>query len=273
MTMVMQLANPQRLHAATPDAVRAGLARDEIRLALQPIVELGGGAIAGFEALVRWEHPQRGTLSAAELLPQAETDRSLIELGAWVLERACGLAAAWPDGDTPLPIHVNLSGPELADPGLPFRLRRVLTQTGLAPERLCLEVSQALVLADLGRPRAALGALRELGVRCALDDVGADMPPLSVLGELGVDVVKVHPAVTSGIVRRPRDRALVAALVTYCGALGIDVIAEGVEDGRTAAALAQMGCAAGQGYHLMVPHPAELIGDLIAARRSRALPR
>jgi EAL domain-containing protein (putative c-di-GMP-specific phosphodiesterase class I) len=269
---VMELANPQRLHSVAPDPVRTGLARHEIRLALQPIVELAGGAIAGFEALVRWEHPQRGTLGAAELLPQAGTHRSLIELGAWVLEHACALAAAWPDGEAPLPIHVNLSAPELADPGLPFRLRRVLARTGLAPERLCLEVPQAAALVDVERTQAALSALRELGVRCALDDVGTDMPPLAALAGLGLDVVKIDPSVTSGVVRRPRDRAFVAAVLTYCGALGIGAIAEGVEDGQTAAVLARLGCEAGQGYHLMVPHPAELIGDLIAARRSRATP-
>jgi EAL domain-containing protein (putative c-di-GMP-specific phosphodiesterase class I) len=235
-------------------------ARDELRLSFQPIVELATSRILAFEALVRWEHPERGSLRPPELIPLAEKSGSILELGSWVLEQACAHAAAWP---TPLPVHINLAPAELADPGLPDRVRRILERTGLVPERLCFEVA-------LPADRDALRRLRSTGAALAIDDLGPDLPPLLHLTALAADMLKIDGSTTGGILRRPRDRALVAALLELCRALGIRVVAEGVEDAATAALLARMGCQAAQGYHLMVPHPAELMGDLVAAPRARS---
>jgi EAL domain-containing protein (putative c-di-GMP-specific phosphodiesterase class I) len=245
--------------------VRSGLARDELRLSFQPIVELGGGRILALEALVRWEHPELGTVRPPELIPLAELSGSILELGSWVLEHACAYAVAWP---TSLPVHVNLAAAELADPSLPERVRRTLDRTGLEPGRLCLEVGARAALAD----REALRPLRSTGVALAIDDLGPDLPPLMDLTALAADVFKIDDSTTRGMLRHPRDRALVAALLAFCRPLGIRVVAEGVEDVETAALLARMGCKAAQGYHLMVPHPAELIGDVVNAGRARSTP-
>jgi EAL domain-containing protein (putative c-di-GMP-specific phosphodiesterase class I) len=245
--------------------LRSGLARDELRLSFQPIVELGGDRILALEALVRWEHPELGTVRPPELIPLAESSGSMLELGSWVLEQACAHAVTWP---TPLPVHVNLAAAELADPALPERVRRTLDCTGLDPERLCLEIGAHAALAG----RDALRPLRSTGAALALDDLGPDLPPLMRLSALAADVFKIDGSTTRGMLRRPRDRALVAALLAFCRPLGIRVVAEGVEDAETAALLARMGCEAAQGYHLMVPHPAELLGDLVTAGRVRSTP-
>ena len=233
---------------------------------------LPGGEVSAFEASVRWEHPELGTVRPAELIPRAERERSIPELGTRVLEPACALAAAWPADGASLAVHVNLSGSELADAGLPERVRQTPAQTRLEPAWLCLEVSERTVNADPERTAAALRALRETGVALALDDLGPNMPPLAALTELPVEVVKIDRSVTYGIGRRPRDRALVAAVLTYCDVLGIRTIAEGAEDAGTASTLADIGCTAAQGYHLTVPHPAEVIADLLSRRPSRPTP-
>jgi EAL domain-containing protein (putative c-di-GMP-specific phosphodiesterase class I) len=245
--------------------LRSGLDRGELRLSFQPIVELATGRIVAFEALVRFEHPELGTVRPPELLPLVERDGAILELGSWVLEEACTHAAAWP---TSLPVHVNLAPAELADPALPERVRRTLERTGLEPGRLCLEVGAPAALAG----GEALRPLRATGVALAIDDAGPDLPPLMQLTALPVAVLKIDGATTRGVLRRPRDRALVAALLAFCGPLGIRVVAEGVEDAETAALLARLGCEAAQGYHLMVPHPAELLGDLVTAGRTRSTP-
>jgi EAL domain-containing protein (putative c-di-GMP-specific phosphodiesterase class I) len=245
--------------------LRSGLARDELRLSFQPIVELGSGRIVALEALVRWESPERGTVRPPELIPLVEQGGSILELGSWVLEQACAHAVAWP---APLPVHVNLAAAELADPALRERVRRTLDRTGLEPGRLCLEVGGQTALAA----RDALRRLRSTGVALAIDDLGPDLPPLMQLTALAADVFKIDGSTTRGVLRRPRDRALVAALLAFCAPLGIRVVAEGVEDAETAALLARMGCEAAQGYHLMVPHPAELLGDLVTVGRARSTP-
>jgi EAL domain-containing protein (putative c-di-GMP-specific phosphodiesterase class I) len=147
--------------------LRSGLARDELRLSFQPIVELGTGRIVALEALVRWESPELGTVRPRELIPLAEQGGSILELGSWVLEEACAHAAAWP---APLPVHVNIAAAELADPALPERVRRTLERTGLGPGRLCLEVGAQTALAG----RDALRRLRPTGVALAIDDLGPD---------------------------------------------------------------------------------------------------
>jgi len=237
----------------------------ELRLSFQPIVELRSDRVLALEALVRWEDPDAGTVHPPELIPLAEHGGSILELGLWVLEDACAQAAAWP---APLPVHVNVAIAELADPALPERVRDVLDRTGLEPGRLCLEVGARAALIG----RAALRPLRATGVALAIDDLGPDLPPLLELTALEADVFKIDGATTRGLLRRPRDRAIVAALLAFCRPLGIRVVAEGVEDAETAALLARMGCEAAQGYHLMVPHPGELIGDVVAAGRARSAP-
>lgn len=251
------------------DELRAALARGEVRLSFQPIVELAGGRVIALEALVRWERPELGTVRAVELIALAEEEGAILELGAWVLERACAEAAGWPAGAAPLPVHVNLSAAELADPALPGRVRQTLARTGLAPERLWLEVRAATAMADAERACLTLEFLRAIGVKIALDNLGTDLPPLRELTRLPADMLKIDRSTTCALTRRPRDRAVVAALVALARALGIGVVAAGVEDAATAGVLDGLGCGAAQGYHLMVPHPAELLGDLVTRRRAR----
>jgi EAL domain-containing protein (putative c-di-GMP-specific phosphodiesterase class I) len=237
-----------------------GPARDELRLSLQPIVDLGGRILA-LEALVRWEHPELGTVRPPELIPLAEHSGSILQLGSWVLEQACAHAVTWP---TPLPVHVNVGATELADRALPDRIRRTLEDTGLAPARLCLEIGVGAALADPG----ALRSLRRTGVALAIDDIGPDLPPLMELIRLEADMLKIDRSTTCAMVRRPRHRALVAALLALCAPLGIRVVAGGVEDAETAALRARMGCEPALGLHHIGPYPAELCGEVAAPGRA-----
>jgi EAL domain-containing protein (putative c-di-GMP-specific phosphodiesterase class I) len=147
-------------------------------------------------------------------------------------------------------------------------VRRTLDRTGLAPERLWLEVSPAVLMAD-ERAQLAVDLLRSSGVRIVLDDLGSDLVPLAELAQLPVDMLKIDRPTTAAVSRRPRDRALVSALVVLAQTMEVPLVAEGVEDAETAEVLADLGCEAAQGYHLVVPQPSELIGDLLIGRRSR----
>ena len=233
----------------TERELRNALAAEELELYYQPIVSLWGAPPLGCEALLRW--PRDGRLIApAEFVPLAEQSGLIIPLGAWVLDTAIREATAWHAGGHPLTVAVNLSARQLSDETLDALVGELLERHGLSPAALCLEVTETAVLRDPGAAATALAALRERGVRIAIDDFGTGYSSLRHLSDLPVDIIKLDRTFVAGLSgeRPQRSRAILMAAAAASHELGIDLIAEGVEDERQLEALREVGCAWAQGH-------------------------
>jgi EAL domain-containing protein (putative c-di-GMP-specific phosphodiesterase class I) len=196
-------------------------------------------------------------VSPAEFIPLAEESGLIIPIGAWVIGAACRAAASWPI-EQPLGVSVNLSPRQLHDAGLPSVVAEALRESGLAPERLTLEVTESAAIQDLEAAAEALADLKRLGVRLALDDFGAGYSSLAHLRRLPVDVVKLDRAFVSGAeAERSSDRAVVSAIAALGHALGLEVVAEGIETHQQQLNARAAGCDTGQGYYFSRPLGAE----------------
>jgi len=226
--------------------------RAELVLHYQPVVELKSGEIIGFEALVRWDHPERGLLPPVEFIPLAEETGQILPIDRWVLLQACCQARQWqvehPDR-RPIEISVNLSTRQLEDDSVVDLVRLALEVSGLAPECLVLEVTESFVLRDEVAGARRLRALRELGVRLAIDDFGTGYSSLSYLRTLPVDVLKIDRSFVGGLGTVDEDASLVLAILSLADSLGLDSVAEGVENEVQREALVALGCMQGQGWH------------------------
>jgi diguanylate cyclase (GGDEF)-like protein len=224
----------------------------QLLLHYQPIVELRTGQIVGMEALVRWQHPQRGLLLPGEFIPLAEETGQVLPIDRWVLLQACCQARQWQlevMNGAPLEVSVNLSTRQLEDDQVIDMVKLALEVSGLAPESLVLEVTESFVLRDEVAGARRLRSLRELGVRLAIDDFGTGYSSLSYLRQLPVDVLKIDRSFTAGIGENQEDVALVQAIMRLADSLGLDAVAEGVEDANQRDVLVSLGCAQGQGWH------------------------
>ena len=243
-------------------ALRSELAgavgREEFRLHYQPIVDLDSGRPMGFEALLRWQHPTRGLLAPGAFLDVLEDSDADSPVAEWVLERACSDATEWPPE---LFVSVNVSPRQLARPELARRVSDVLARTGLAPGRLWIEVTEDRPL-DEHQDIADVLRLRDLGVRVALDDFGTGYAGLTYLQRLPADIVKIDMVFVQQVVHDPVSRGIVMAVVGLAEALGLLVVAEGVETVEQASALRQMGVALAQGYLWGRPMPT--LGEVVS---------
>ena len=224
----------------------------ELVLHYQPIVELRTGRIVGMEALVRWDHPDRGLLPPGEFVPLAEETGQILGIDRWVLLQACCQARQWQRevlSGGPLEVSVNLSTRQLEDDSVVDMVKLALEVSGLAPECLVLEVTESFVLRDEVAGARRLRALRELGVRLAIDDFGTGYSSLSYLRQLPVDVLKIDRSFTTRLGDSAEDDALVHAIMRLADSLGLRAVAEGVEDAGQRDALVEMGCTQGQGWH------------------------
>jgi diguanylate cyclase (GGDEF)-like protein/PAS domain S-box-containing protein len=237
----------------TESALRRALERGELRLHYQPEVDLASGAIAGFEALIRWEHPTRGLLAPSQFIPLAEETGLIVGIGEWVLHEACRTAVAWPQ---PLTLSVNLSARQLAQPDLVASVRRALSETGIDPANLCLEITESAVMAAGAATTAQLRALKSLGVRLAIDDFGTGFSSLVHLRRFPVDMLKIDGTFVAGLGDEPQDASIAAAVISLAHALGLTTVAEGVETEQQAGILRQLGCDLGQGHLFARPAPA-----------------
>lgn len=247
--------------------LRLAVERGELRVFFQPLYTLIGGHPFGAEALIRWEHPQRGLLPPSEFLPLAEQHDDLIAaIGAWVLAEACEQAVAWPEPEPgkPLLLTVNLSPRQLADPGLPEALRRVLDRTGIDPARVGLEVSEdAFVQTPVGGD--ALLRLKEMGVRLLLDDVDGASSPKGAIDRFAFDDLKLDRLLIAALDARDDAEALVAVatIVELARSRDVGVIAEGVESITQLERLSRLGIDLGQGYYFSRPLPANGMEALV----------
>ena len=253
--------------AAVDDATRleaelsGAVARGELRLHYQPVVDLGSGRITGVEALVRWQHPQRGLLGPDRFIPLAERTGSIIEIGEWVLASACAalrtLHAAYPG----LSMAVNLSDSQLVAPRLYDHVRRALRQNAIVPATLILEVTESVLVANPAAV-AKLAQLKTLGLRLAIDDFGTGYSALSYLRRISLDILKVDREFTQGV-DSPDGLKLVRGIVQLGLLIGLDLIAEGIERPEQIGPLLQAGCQEGQGFLFSRPVDGEELSALL----------
>jgi len=232
--------------------LRHALDNEELRLFYQPIVHLGDETLLGYEALVRWEHPTRGLLPPAAFLDAAENNRLTSKLGAWVLHRACTDAAEWPDD---LRVHVNISARHLAEDGFSELVADALAESGLAPERLELEITESTALFAAEATLHSVAVVTDAGVTLALDDFGTGYSAITALHRLPIHTVKIDRSFVADVVTEPATAALVQGLLQLGRGMGLQVIAEGIEDLDQAAWLLDHGCAMAQGYAFGRPAP------------------
>ncbi|GAA2572046.1 hypothetical protein GCM10010435_53220 [Winogradskya consettensis] len=240
--------------------LRRALDAGEFEVHYQPIVHLNGERTVGVEALVRWNHPERGLLPPAAFLDLAEALGLLPRLGGWVLEQACRQAAVWQAQEPGFELNVNLSASQLGNPDLIDEVRDILDRTGLPPSLLVLELTESVALVDLIESARVLGALKSLGVRIALDDFGTGFSSLSHLGALPVDVVKIDKSFVQAM-QESNGASVAEAVLQIARTFNLAPVAEGVEDAEQASRLRELNCAQAQGYHFAKPMPA---GDLTA---------
>ena len=228
-------------------------ARGELTLAYQPVLGVRSRAILGFEALLRWQHSVEGAIPPSDIVPLAEETGLIVPIGAWVLRQACAEASLWAD---PIRVAVNLSPVQFRDPGLVATVREALALSGLAPQRLELEVTESVLLAASEANVATLHALRQLGVRIAMDDFGTGYCSLSYLQRFPFDTIKIDRSFVNRLGDDPHSTAIVRAVIGLGASLGIVTVAEGVETEAQFAQLRAEGCGEVQGYLFGRPAPA-----------------
>ncbi|MEJ7871980.1 MAG: EAL domain-containing protein [Rubrobacteraceae bacterium] len=249
--------------------LRRALEREEFRVYYQPEVSLEDGRIMGFEALVRWEHPERGLVSPQEFIPVAEETGLIVPLGEWVLEEACRQAREWQEqnpSNLPLIMSVNLSARQFKQPGLAKSIAEVLRKHGLEPRGLILEITESMVVADVDSAIVTLRELRDLGVRIAIDDFGTGYSSLAYLKRFPVDYLKIDRSFVDGLGRDATDKGLVSAAITLAHTLGLEAVAEGVETAEQLEHLRELGCELAQGYYFWKPSPGETASEILAAQ-------
>ena len=250
--------------------LRAALGTGQLVLHYQPIIELETGAIACAEALVRWERPGGGLVPPSDFIGLAEQSGLIVPLGREVLERACVQARAWQgEPGAPRAVSVNVSARQLIDPDFVATVEHALQSSGLAPQRLILEITETAFMRDPDAAAARLRELRELGLRAALDDFGTGYSSLSYLRDLPVQFLKVARPFIAQMQRSPQDLALVRSIVELGRGLEMGVVAEGIETEEQAAALRSLSCPYGQGFLLGRPQ-APVAGRAEARPSARA---
>jgi diguanylate cyclase (GGDEF)-like protein/PAS domain S-box-containing protein len=246
--------------------LRRAIRQGQLRLVYQPIVRLDTGQVVGFEALVRWQHPERGLLAPADFIPPAEETGLIVPLGQCVLGEACLQAAAWQrrrGTGPPLRMSVNVSAKELQHPGWAADVAGTLADTGLEPSYLVLELTESVLMEDAEATSIRLEELRRLGVRIAIDDFGTGYSSLGYLRRLPVDVLKIDKSFIDGVALGPHESALARAVVKLARTLGLDAVAEGISDRRQLAELRRLRCPYGQGYYFSRPQTVEVIEELL----------
>ncbi len=255
----------------TERSLHRALERRELLLHYQPVVELGGGTTVGFEALVRWHHPERGLIGPQRFIPVAEESGLIIPIGAWVLEQACHQLRRWHQLEPTGPagsVEVNLSARQVDDPEIVRTVEQVLTRTGLSPEHLTLEITESALMKDAAAALVVLRALKEIGVLLAIDDFGTGYSSLSYLQRFPLDIVKIDRTFVEVLGSGPEGEEIVAAVISLAHALGLDVVAEGVETVEQLIVLRALRCDLAQGYLFSRPLAEHELRDGFDLRRS-----
>lgn len=252
-----------QLRALLLQDLRDALPADQLTLHYQPFVDARTGSVTGCEALLRWGHPTRGMISPAEFIPLAEESGLITTIGKWVIERACRSAVRWP-GD--VRVSVNVSPRQFKDSHLPAHIEAVLSATGLAPRRLEIEVTEAVLIDDAGSALEILRRIRAIGVKLALDDFGTGYSSLSYLRDFPFDKVKIDRSFVRDIEDRRDSQVIVQGIRSIALGLGMTITAEGVETAGQAQRLRTSGCHELQGFLFSKPRPEAEIPALLEQR-------
>jgi len=239
--------------------LKSAVANGELFLEYQP-QRCAGGEVIGFEALVRWQHPQRGIVPPAEFIPIAEETDLIVGIGEWVLREACREAASW---QRPLQVAVNVSAIQFRRGNLQQMVDSVLRESGISPARLELEITEGVLIENVARATQMLKGLKGLGVSIALDDFGTGYSSLSYLQSFPLDRIKIDRSFIASLGRTDRSLAIVRAVIGLAHGLGLPAVAEGVETNEQLAALVSEGCDEMQGYLIGRPRRIEVYANLL----------
>jgi len=248
--------------------LRRAVEREEFRLHYQPIMSLKNTQLTGFEALVRWQHPERGLVMPNEFIPMAEDTGLIAPIGHWVLHEACRQVKAWQDQfgcGLSLSVNVNLSGKQFSQADLIEQISSVLEQTGLEAHHLKLEITETAVMEKAEAATAMLGQLRDIGVKLHIDDFGTGYSSLSYLHRFPVDVLKIDRSFVSRMGLGDGNFEIVQTIIQLAHNLGMEVTAEGVETAEQMDQLRALRCEYGQGYYFSPAVDAERAKQMIAA--------
>ncbi|MFL6722450.1 MAG: putative bifunctional diguanylate cyclase/phosphodiesterase [Sphingomonas sp.] len=250
--------------------LRRALEKGQLELHYQPLINLKSGEVAGFEALARWSHEQRGEISPTEFIPVAEESGLILQLGRWAMDRAAQTLAGWDreaGGKLPLYVAVNLSAIQVARDDIPAMVESALKSSGLSGDRLTLELTESSIVQDPVRATRVFDALKALGATLAMDDFGTGYSSLAYLQRLPIDVLKIDKSFVCGMMVDPDAVAIVRAVLSLAEALGMSTTAEGIETVELATTLATLGCASGQGFYFAKPLKADVAIDYWKSRR------
>ena len=252
--------------------LRRAIERQEFRLHYQPIVSLKSNRVTGFEALARWQHPERGLVSPAEFIPVAEETGLIVPIGAWVLREACRQMRAWQvqfPVHSPLTISVNISGKQFSQPDLIKQIKQILHETGLDARSLKLEITESVLMENAESAVAMIVQLQNLGIRLSMDDFGTGYSSLSYLHRFPIDTLKIDRSFVNDVDVDAEKIEIISTVVALAWNLGMDVVAEGVETKKQMYQLKALKCEFGQGYFFSRPLDSEKAGALIAAEPQR----
>jgi EAL domain-containing protein (putative c-di-GMP-specific phosphodiesterase class I) len=244
-----EIAQRARARAQLAFELRRALERGEFELVYQPKYDLESGTPCGAEALLRWIHPARGVVAPAEFIPVLEDTGLIVQVGEWVIRRACEDLKGWiAAGREPLPVAVNLSARQFRQPDLHEKIERIVTSAGVDPRLIELEITESELMQDAEHAIRIMRALRDSGMRIAIDDFGTGYSSLAYLTRLPVKALKIDRSFVADAFSGQADRAIVRTIIEMAHQLGFTVVAEGVETDRQAAVLREFGCEQAQGF-------------------------
>jgi EAL domain-containing protein (putative c-di-GMP-specific phosphodiesterase class I) len=250
--------------------LRRAIDHGQLALEYQPLYELQSGRLIAFEALARWHHPERGTISPGVFIPIAEESGLIGPLTQWVLDRACAQLAAWHaahPSNTELRIHINISGADLCGSGFAGRVTRAILTNGLQPRHVTLEITESMLMERLDAALGTLEELSQLGVGVSVDDFGTGYSSLSYLSALPITSLKIDRSFVSKLQASTQNAEIVRAVIMLGTSLGKRVIAEGIETPAQMSRLRELGCELGQGFHMSRPVSAERVDLLLASQK------
>ena len=249
--------------------LRRAIERGELAVHYQPTIDLtAGDTVAGFEALVRWQHPTRGMVPPGDFIPLAEATGMIVPLGRFVLEQACRQAVVWSAGGRPVKMAVNVSVRQFERSDVAGLVAEVLAATGMRPELLCLEMTESVLMTDTDENLAVLTRLKALGVQLAIDDFGTGYSSLAYLRRFPVDILKIDRSFVDRLGAEADAATLAHTVVQLARALGMTTVAEGVETAEQLAALRRLGCDVAQGFYFSRPVPPAEAGALLRSARA-----
>ncbi|MFC3310123.1 putative bifunctional diguanylate cyclase/phosphodiesterase [Blastomonas aquatica] len=240
--------------------LRKAIELDRLELYFQPLIDMSNGFVTGFEALARWKDPDYGMISPVEFIPVAEECGLILPLGRWALDRACKVLGEWDKKageELPLKVSVNVSAAQFARDDIPNMVSSILRANNTKPQRLCLELTESVVVSDPARAAKVMSALRALNVSLAMDDFGTGYSNLAYLQQLPIDILKIDRSFVTHMLKERDKVAIVRAILSLASALGMETTAEGIETLEISQTLAALGCSFGQGYFYSPPVPAD----------------